>query len=114
MPYQRFPVVGQMRRPLRQRCIERSRAVSLGFPAGALEIGPGARRGEIRDADEMHTRRLRHLREIHRGELADADQSDAQRLALRRSLLQFRVQAHAAIVLSAASGVPSLQGKATG
>ena len=44
MAYQRFPVVGKVRRSLRQRRIQRSRAVSLGFPAGALEIGPGTGR----------------------------------------------------------------------
>src|SRR6266536_2714333 len=55
---------------------------------------PAHRRGEIRDADEMHTRRLRHLREIHGAELAGADQADAKRFALCRALGEFRVQVH--------------------
>src|SRR6266545_7518776 len=91
---QRFPVVGKMRRPLCQRRIERGRAVLLGFPADALEIGLGSGRREIRDADEMHTRRLRHLREIHGAELAGADQADAKRFALCRALGELRVQVH--------------------
>ena len=121
MPYQRLPIVADVRRSLRDGGIDRRRGAALGKPADAREIRQRGRRIEIGDGDDVHARRLRHLRQVHRAELAGADHADAQRPALRSALGQLGVKAQAgaraqpaSAGCSAASGVPSRHGSATG
>ena len=91
---ERFPVVGDVRGSMRQCRIERCSAVALGDPPDAREVGPGIRRREVRDSDDVHAWRLRHLREIHRPELARPDHADDERPALSGAFTKLRIQTH--------------------
>jgi len=91
---QRAPVLADVRAPLLQGSAERSGAVLRGRPAGALEIRLGVRGIQVRDAEQVHAGRARHLRDVHGGELPGTDDPDAQRPPLRLALLQLGVEIH--------------------
>jgi hypothetical protein len=113
--------------------------VSRVAPADAREVAARAVGREVGDADEVHARRARDLRQVHRAELAGADQADADRLAVGLAPQQLRAgssgnlrasrcgirlgsgpAAHAAIfsssldVSSALAGMPFFHGRSTG
>ena len=84
MRHQRLPVLADVgRAAVLQRRVEAGRARLRVAPADPRQVSACAVGREIGDADEMHARRARNLRQVHRAELAGADQADADRLASR-------------------------------
>src|SRR6266446_1960628 len=81
-----------MRLAALQCLVQAGGGIGLRVPADALQILPRVIRRQIGDADEMHSGRSRHLRDVHGAELSGADDADAKRVLL--SLLQFRVEIH--------------------
>ena len=123
--HQRAPVVTHVRVAVAQRGVEAGRLHALRLPAHAFEVAAGGLGAEVGDAQQVHARRARNLRQVHAAELAGANQADADRAALGRALLQLAVQAalHAASrvlpitsieVASALPGMPPAQGRSTG
>ena len=112
---ERTPILRDVRPPLLQRHFQGRSGVVFLPPAHALQAGPCIRGRKVRDTDQMHTRRLRHLRDVHGAEFARADHADPQRLALRFALLELCVQIHAALSTpcSSSGGVPSFHGSGT-
>ena len=72
---QGLPVVTDVGRARRERCLERRSRRALGQPTDALQVGTRIGGREVGDANEMDARGLWHLRKIHRAELAGADQA---------------------------------------
>ncbi len=126
MAHQRLPVLADVGGAVLQRCVEAGRARLRVVPADAREVAARAVGRQVGDADQVHARRARNLRQVHRAELAGADQADADRLAFGCALLELGVQAHLRLPSSSASngsgrgrrsalaGMPSFQGRSTG
>ena len=95
MRHQRLPVLADVgRAAVLQRRVEAGRAGLRVAPADPRQVPARAVGRQIGDADQVHTRRARNLRQVHRAELAGADQADADRLVLGFASLQLCVQAH--------------------
>ena len=112
---ERAPVLRDVRPPLLKRRIERCGSVLFRLPPYALETGTRIHRRKVGNANQMHSRRLRHLRNVHGAEFACAYHADAERLALSLALQELCVEIHAALSLpcSSSDGVPSLHGSGT-
>ena len=94
MAHQRLPIVADERGAALARVVQRFGRRALRRPADTLEVGPRRSGRQIGNADQMHARRARNLRQVHRAELAGADETDANRLAIGLALLKFAVQTH--------------------
>ena len=121
--YQRLPVLGQIGQALLDCVVDAGGGRLVRRPADARQIGPCVINRQICDAQQMHTRRTRHLRQIHGAELARTNQRDANGFVVCGALLKLLVQAHAAVlvwsigtsvVTNALAGKPLAQGKSTG
>ena len=99
--------------------------VALGFQPTRARLAARRVGRQVGDADQVHARRARDLRQVHGAELAGADQADADRLAFGGALLELGVEVHvrrpssvSAIgsdeVSSALAGMPSFHGRSTG
>ena len=94
MGHQRLPVLADVRGAGLERNVERRRAVAPQASRRAADSCARSSRSKIGDAGQMHARRLRHLRQVHRAEFPGADQADDERTALRRALTQLCMQIH--------------------
>ena len=94
MAAQRLPVFPDVRVTLLHGCIQRRGPVPRGLPAGAPKVGLRVRGRKVRNADEVHARRARHLGDVHGAEFACADHAHPDGLAGGFALLQLAVEVH--------------------
>ena len=92
--HQRLPVVGDPGAAFAQRGLCRRGGAALGRPAHARQVALRGGGVQVRDGHQVHARRARHLRQVHRAELAGADQAHPDRASLGGALLKLVVQAH--------------------
>jgi hypothetical protein len=92
--YEGLPVIRQIRTSRLEGLLERDRRILLPLPSDPIEVLTSGVGSDISNTQEMNTRCLGNLREVHRGELPGADQSKAQWLPLGSALLQLCVKVH--------------------
>ena len=91
---QRVGIVGDMRRAVLERVLDRGGGILLLRPAGELQLRAGARGVEVGDADDVHAVGVAGLREEHRSEFSGADDGDRDRPSGRFPFQEHAMQVH--------------------
>ena len=104
----RTPIVTDKRVAVFDSVIKRGCLRTLMRPSHAHEVRSRSIRRQIRNAHQMHTRRTRHLRKIHRAEFARTNKADANGVVVSGALFKFCVEIH---WFPASTLSPPLQGE---